>query len=148
MTIEPHTLRRYVIERASGRTPRHEYAFYEPRLGVWIRCDEMTARRHEHHRRIRIEGRPWCEVMGLQTAVADDFPLQTYFLTITPDDWPHLAVAVHEHPARCLRDWRDAGSRIIAAVSDVATSPTPETPGPLDSWPAARGTGQRSMLPR
>lgn len=149
MTVQPHVLRRYVIERASGRTPRYEWAFYSADLGAWIRTDEMTARRHAHRQRIRIEGLPWCEVLGHQTSVADDMPLQMYFLTLDQDDWPRLAAVAREHPKRCLREWRASGARIIAAVSDVASDvATSDVPGALDGWPAARGDGQRSMLPR
>jgi hypothetical protein len=144
----PHHLRRYVIEKASGRTPRAEWAFYEPNVCAWIRCDEPTARRHEHHRRIRIEGLPWCDVLGHRTDVRDDEAMQIFFLTIDPGGWLQFAAAVREHPTRCLRDWTAAGTRIIAAVSDVATSAASGTPGPLARWPKARGTGQRSLLPR
>jgi hypothetical protein len=146
--VAPHILRRYVIERASGRTPRAEWAFYAPDLGAWIRTDEMTARRHEHHQRIRVEGQDWCDVMGHQTSVKNDTALQIYFMTLSGDDWPRLAAAVREHPTRCLRDWRASGTRIMAAVSPETAAPVPDTPGPLDGWPASRGEGQHSMLPR
>ena len=146
---DPNLLRRYVIERASGRTPRAEWAFYAPDLGAWIRTDEMTARRHGHHKRIRTEGRPWCDVLGHRTDVADDLPLQLYFMTIDPEDgWSRLAAVAREHPARCLREWQASGKRIIAAVSPETATPVPDTPGPLDGWPVARGEGQRSLLRR
>ena len=148
MTVAPHVLRRYVIERASGRTPRHEWAFYAPDIGAWVRTDEMTARRHEHRQRIRVEGRPWCDVLGHQTSVADDMPLQIFFMTLSGDDWPRLAAGAREHPARCLREWQTAGRRIMAAVTPEMAAPVSETPGPLDGWPEKRGDGQRSMLPR
>lgn len=149
MTVAPHTLRRYIIERANGRTPRHEWAFYSSDLGAWIRTDEMTARRHEHHQRIRVEGLPWCDVLGHQTSVRNDEALQIYFLTIDdPEDWRRLEIAVRDHLKRCLRDWRASGTRIMAAVSPETAAPVPDTPGPLDGWPASRGEGQRSMLPR
>lgn len=149
MSVQHHILRRYVIERASGRRPRAEWAFYASDLGAWIRADEMTARRHEHHQRIRVDGLPWCDVLGHRTDVRDDLALQTYFLTIDPDDgWSRLAAAVREHPKRCLREWSTAGSRIIAAVSPETAPPVPDTPSPLDGWPEKRGEGQRSMLPR
>jgi len=149
MTVAPHVLRRYVIERASGKTPRHEWAFYAPDIGAWVRTDEMSARRHEHHQRIRMEGLPWCEVLGHRTDVQDDLPLQLYFMTIDPEDgWSRLVAVAREHPARCLREWQAAGRRIMAAVTPETTAPLPDTPGPLDGWPAKRGEGQRSMLPR
>lgn len=148
MTVQPHILRRYVIEKASGRTPRHEWAFYAPDLGAWIRTDEMSARRHEHHQRIRTEGRRWCDVLGHQTAVHDDEALQIFFLTLSGDDWPRLAAAAREHPARCLRDWRASGKRLMAAVTPEMAAPVSGPPGPLDGWPPKRGEGQRSLLPR
>lgn len=149
MTVAPHVLRRYVIERASGRTPRHEWAFYAPDLGAWIRTDETTARHHEYHQRIRIEGRKWCDVLGHQTDVCDDLPLQMYFMTLDLDDgWSRLVAAVREHPKRCLKEWSASGARIMAAVSGVTATIVPETPGPLARWPSERGTGQRSLLPR
>lgn len=149
MIVAPHILRRYVIERASGRTPRAEWSYYAADIGAWIRTDEMTARRHEHHQRIRIEGLPWCEVLGHRTDVADDLPLQVFFLTIDLEDgWSRLVAAVREHPKRCLQDWRASGARIMAAVAPEQAQPFPDTPGPLDKWPAKRGDGQRSMLPR
>lgn len=149
MSVRPHILRRYVIERASGRTPRPEWSYYAQDLGAWIRTDEMTARRHQYHQRIRTEGRPWCEVLGHQTSVAEDLPLQLYFMTIDPEDgWSRLAAVAREHPARCLREWQAAGRRIMAAVTPEMAAPLPETPGPLDGWPEKRGEGQRSLLPR
>ncbi len=149
MTVQPHILRRYVIERASGRTPRHEWAYYEPDLAVWIRTDETSARRHDHHQRIRTDGRPWCEVLGHQTDVRDDLALQVFFMAIDPEDgWSRLAAAVREHPSRCLREWSASGKRIVAAVSPETAAPFPDTPGPLDGWPNKRGEGQRSLLPR
>ncbi|MGB3486514.1 MAG: hypothetical protein WBA62_00280 [Xanthobacteraceae bacterium] len=144
----PHHLRRYVIEKAAGRTPRAEWALYEPSVGAWIRCDETTARRHGHHRRIRTEGLPWCDVLGHRTDVRDDEALQIFFLTVDPEGWPQLVAAVREHSTRCLREWTATGTRIIAAVSDVTTSAVSGTPGPLSGWPKARGTGRRSLLPR
>jgi len=148
MAVQPHVLRRYILERANGRSPRHEWAYYAPDLAAWIRTDGMTARRHEHHQRIRVEGRPWCHVLGHQTSVADDIPLQMYFLTLDQDDWPRLAAVAREYPKRCLREWQAAGRRIMAAVTPETAAPVPDTPGPLDGWPAARGKGQRSLLPR
>ncbi|MDR6303759.1 hypothetical protein GGQ85_001455 [Nitrobacter vulgaris] len=148
MTVAPHILRRYVIDRASGRTPRHEWAYYAPDLAAWIRTDETAARRHEHWRRIRKAGQPWCDVMGHQTAVADDLALRMFFLTVSGDDWPSLAAAVREHSKRCLRDWTAAGQHLMAAVTGATAAVIPDTPGPLDGWPAARGDGPRSLLPR
>jgi hypothetical protein len=148
MTVAAQILRRYVTERASGRTPRHEWAYYASDIGAWIRTDEASARRHEDHRRIRKDGVPWCDVLGHRTDVRDDHALQVFFLTIDPDDWPRMASAIREHPRRCLRDWTTAGRRIIAAVTPDQTSAVSGTPGPLAGWPTARGTGQRSMLPR
>lgn len=148
MTVQPHILRRYVIERASGRTPRPEFAFYAPDIGVWVRTDETTARRHEHHRRVRKDGLPWCNTLGHCTDVADDEALQVFFLTVAPEDWSQLATAVRQHPERCLRDWCASGARIIAAVSGTTTPVGSGRPGPLSGWPRERGTGQRSMLPR
>ncbi|WP_205502498.1 hypothetical protein [Rhodopseudomonas sp. BR0G17] len=146
--VAPHVLRRYVIDRASGRSPRHEWAFYAEDLGAWILADEMTARRHEHHKRIRVEGREWCDILGHRADVRDDMPLQVFFLTIDPEDWRRLEIAVRQAPKRCLRDWRASGARIMAAVTPETAAPVPETPGPLDGWPEKRGEGQRSMLPR
>lgn len=147
MTVAPHTLRRYVIDRATGRTPHAEWSYYSPDIGAWILVSETTARQHEYHRRVRIEGQPWCDVLGHRTAVADDTALQTFFLTITPDGWHRLAIDVAQHPKRCLREWRAAGARIIAAV-DPDAAPSRATAGPLSEWPTSRGTGPRSMLPR
>jgi hypothetical protein len=148
MTVAPHHLRRYVIERADGRIPRHEWAFYAPDLGAWIRTDEAIAKRHEHYRRIRKNGLPWCDVLGHRTDVADDLPLQTYFMTVSGDEWPSLAANVREHSKRCLRDWLASGARILAAISDDPTASGPDTSGPLSGWPKERGDGPRSMLPR
>lgn len=146
MTVAPHTLRRYVLNCAAGRTPRSEWAYYESDIGAWLLADKSAARRHEHHRRVRVDGRPWCDVLGHRTDVADDLPLQTFFLTISPDDWSRLAIEVTQRPKRCLKDWRAAGARIIAAVDpDAAASGT--AAGPLSEWPTSRGTGPRSMLP-
>jgi len=148
MTVQPHILRRYVIERASGRVPRHEFAFYAADIGAWIRCDETTAKRHKHHRRVRKDGLPWCDTLGHCTDVADDEALQVFFLTVAPEDWSQLAAVVREHPKRCLLEWKASGARIINAVSSDSASAVSGAPGPLSGWPATRGTGQRSLLPR
>lgn len=118
MAVTPHHLRRYVIERESGRVPHPEWCFYEASIGAWIRADKATAKRHQHYRRIRKSGQHWCDVMGHRTSVADDVVLQTYFLTVDPDGWSRLAAAVREHPRRCLREWAASGMRIISAVTD------------------------------
>ncbi|RED25784.1 hypothetical protein BJ123_13017 [Rhodopseudomonas thermotolerans] len=144
MTVAPHMLRRYIVDRASGRMPRSEWTYYAPEAAAWIRADERTARRHEHHRRVRIDGLAWCDVLGHRTVVADDAALQAYFLTITPDDWQRLAIDVSEHPTRCLREWRAAGALILATVDPE----TEASGGPLSDWPTSRGTGPRSLLTR
>lgn len=148
MTVAPHVLRRYVIDRASGRSPRSEWSYHSPDIGAWILSDEATARRHEHHRRIRMDGLPWCDILGHRTDVADDETLQIYFLTVASDGWSSHAIAVMRAPKRCLREWRSAGSRIIAAVNPEAAPSAMAGSGPLSGWPQARGTGPRSMLPR
>ena len=145
MTVTPHILRRYVIDRAAGRTPRPEWSYYSRDIGAWLLADETIARRHEHHRRIRVDGLPWCDVLGHRVDVRDDLALQTYFLTMTPNDWHRLAIDVMRRPKRCLRDWRAAGALIIAAVDPGAAA---SGPGPLSDWPESRGTGLRSVLPR
>ena len=147
MLVAPHVLRRYVIERAAGRSPRHEWAYYAADIGAWIRADETSARRHEYHQRIRIEGLPWCDVLGHRTDVRDDIALQLYFMTmIDSDDWHRLEIAVRGYPKRSLREWRASGARIMAAVSPETAAPVPDTPGPLDGWPSERGSGQRSLM--
>lgn len=148
MTVAPHVLRRYIIGSAAGRSPHLEWSFLSQDIGAWILADEATARRHEHHRRIRMDGRPWCHVLGHRTDVADDEALQVYFLTIASDEWPRLAIAVMRAPTRCLRDWRASGSRIIAAVDATAAPSGTTSSGPLSDWPKSRGTGPRSMLPQ
>lgn len=144
MTVAPHTLRRYVIDRAAGRIPRPEWSYYAADIGAWIRADETTARRYEHYRRVRMEGHPWCDVLGHRTDVADDTALQMFFLTIPGDDWSRLAIQVMQHPTRCLESWRAAGALILAAVDPDASA----SGGPLSDWPPSRGTGPRSLLPR
>ncbi|WP_264076584.1 hypothetical protein [Rhodopseudomonas palustris] len=133
-----------MIDRAAGRTPRPEWSYYSPDIGAWLYADEPSARRHEHHQRIRVDGLPWCDVLGHRTDVADDLALQTYFMTIEPDGWPRLAIDVAQHPKRCLREWRAGGALIISAVDLDASA----SGGPLSDWPESRGTGPRSMLPR
>lgn len=144
MTVAPHILRRYVLDRAAGRMPRPEWSYYAPDIGAWILAAEASARRYEHHRRVRIDGVPWCDVLGHRTEVADDLQLQTYFLTIAPDGWSRLAIEVMQHPTRCLKSWRAAGALILTAVDPD----TEASGGPLADWPPFRGTGPRSMLPR
>lgn len=148
MTISPHLLRRYVIDRAAGRAPHAEWSYLSQDIGAWILADETSARQHEHHRRVRKRGQSWCDVLGHCTVVRDDIDLQMYFATIAVDEWSRLAIDVMRRPSRCLRDWRASGSRIIAAVDPTAASPSGTTSGPLSGWPPARGTGPRSMLPR
>lgn len=149
MMVAPHLLRRYVIDRAAGRSPRLEWAFLAPDVGGWVLADQATARSHEHHRRVRQDGRPWCEVLGHRTEVRDDQALQVYFLTIASDEWSRLALAVMRAPTRYLREWRVAGERLIAAIDQDTAAPSGTTTlGPLDDWPRTRGTGPRSMLPQ
>jgi len=146
MTVTAPILRRYVIDRAAGRSPRPEWSFFDPDLGAWIRADEMTARQHEYSRRIRRTGEPWCEVLGARTDVSEDTALQGFFATLASEDWSRLALAVMRRPQACLKEWQAAGLRIVAAVSGTAIIGAP--PGPLSGWPSERGRGQRSMLRR
>jgi hypothetical protein len=144
---EAQLLRRYVLERAAGRIPAAEYVRLEevaPGVGGWIRCDEKTARESEHWRRLRRPGALWCPVLGNRLGVAQDVALQAYFLTVPEDGWQRLANEVRRCPLECLRRWRDAGRRILAA-SVAQTSGALPPPGRLAGWPAQRGIGSRSL---
>lgn len=147
MIVAPHILRRYVIAKASGRTPRAEWAYYAPDIGAWVRADETSARSHEHHHRIRKAGLPWCDALGHRTDIYDNLALQVYFLTVNLEDWPRHAAAVRKLPKRCLCDWTATGSRIIAAVMPDVAPVVSRSDGLLVRWPKGRGTGQRSLLP-
>jgi hypothetical protein len=148
MTMVSHKtllLRRYVLERATGRVPRREFARYDVDLGVWIRCDEPVARDSEYWRRLRKPAHPWCDVLGCQTAIADDDALQAYFETIDPENWSSLAQAVRTNSSRCFRAWRDAGERILAAVSGTIAVGGGRSEGSLTGWPLLRGSALRSL---
>jgi hypothetical protein len=144
---EAQLLRRYVLERAAGRTPAAEYVRLEevaPGVGGWIRCDEKTARESEHWRRLRRPGALWCPVLGNRLGIAQDVALQAYFLTVPEGGWQRLADEVRRRPSQCLRHWRDAGRRILAASAGTTTG-RPPPQGRLAGWPAHRGTGSRSL---
>lgn len=149
MTHAPDTvlLRRYILERAAGRIPRKEYARYEAALGAWIRCDEIAARSCGRWKRVRRAGEPWCFVLGHQTVVMDDDQLQAYFATVPEDGWMRLGSAVQMRPAACLREWRESGARILDACSGTTTLAIQKV-GSLSRWPAARGSGSRSLVLR
>jgi len=146
MKVLPHQLRRYVIDKAAGRSPRHEWQYFDASMNAWYRADEGRARSHEHFRRSRQDGHGWCDVLGHRTSVADDLELQAFFLTIAEDEWPRLATAVRRCAVRCLREWRASGARIIASVDPASSSPSGQ--GALAGWPLKRGQARRSMMPR
>jgi hypothetical protein len=148
MTVTPHLLRRYVLDRAAGRSPHKEWTYLAPEIGAWVLVDQAGAQNHEPRRRIRQEGRAWCDVLGHRTAVRDDIALQAYFLTMFPDEWSRLALAVMRRPKTCLGTWRASGMRLIASVDASAVPSSSPMKGPLDGWPKARGSGPRSMLPQ
>jgi hypothetical protein len=138
-------LRRYVIERTVGRVPAAEWARYEPTIGGWLYCDERSARTAQHRRRLRRPGALWCPVLGNRIEIAQDRALQADFETVDVDGWSRLAAAVRARPSDCLRRWREAGRRIIAAM---AADPSGDRPplGKLAAWPSRRGIGSRSLL--
>ncbi|QDL99518.1 hypothetical protein FLL57_20355 [Rhodopseudomonas palustris] len=146
MTLSPAVvlLRRYVLERASERFPCKEFARYDFNIGAWVRCDEATARASEHWRRLRRSSAAWCPVLGSRTDVLTDDALQAFFLTISEDEWQRLATRVGKRPKACLRDWREAGRRILSAVSNDHPE-SGASPGKLAGWPTARGTGRRGL---
>lgn len=138
-------LRRYVLERAAGRVPRKEYARYDHGVGAWIRCDEAEVRESIHWRCLRRPATPWCPVLGPQTEIHHDDALQAFFATIAEDEWSRLSTTVRKRPAACLREWKQAGQRILYAVSgDYSGSEI--LPGRLAQWPTSRGAGQRILV--
>lgn len=142
----PSVLRRYVIRRATGG-PCPEYArlvLIGRSLAAWVRSDERAACASDRWRRIRLPGGPWCPVLGHILVIAQDVALQAYFETISAEGWKTLEIDVRRSPARCLREWRAAGHRIIAAAT--AASRGRGLPGRLSGWPAKRGSGARSLL--
>lgn len=141
---ESALLRRYVLERAAGRTPRKEHARLDVSVGAWIRCDEALALASEHWRRLRRPAEPWCPVLGKQTRIFDDDALQAFFATVPEDGWQQMATRVGKRPGACLREFKESGRRILDAVSgDNHRTRAPL--GKLAGWPLGRGKGRRGF---
>ncbi len=139
-------LRLYVIRRSSGAYPCPEYARRVPIEGVspaWVECDEPAARGSDRWNRMRIQGRPWCRILGTRLNIVQDIALQSFFATATDDDWLRLEQEVRRHPRRCLSAWCAAGHRVIEAIRAAAAGH--RAPGRLSGWPIKRGTGSRSL---
>lgn len=143
-------LRRYVERRAAVK-PAEEWGYWTlalvPGMATLVRvATEREARERQHWQRLRIDGMPWCPWLGRHTAIADDLPLQAFFLGIGDGEWEwrKLALAARRRPAVCLREWREAGQHLIATTRATAEG-SPIT-GRLRGWPNSRGTGARSLL--
>lgn len=139
-------LRRYVINRSAGVFPHPEYAKFDAihGVGAWIKCGRREARESGRWKRLRIEGRPWCPILGSRVAVAHDVELQAFFSTVRDGDWFPLERAVRQRPSLCLAEWREAGRRLISVVQSSALG-TAE-PGKLAGWPKGRGKGHRTPI--
>ena len=143
---EAQALRRYVRERAAGRTAP-EWVTYDSDLRAWTVSGseaEATASGRDW-RRVRRPGEPWCAVLGWDLTVARDDALQAVFVTHEPDDlsaWRRMFLDADRAPARCLSDWRARGHRLLAAVSGepVVAGET------LAARFAVRGRGKRGLV--
>lgn len=141
---EALSLRRYLRERAAGRTAA-EWVYLNPDLRAWLAADEATATAPGRTwRRVRQPSEPWCKVLGRDLTVAADDALQALFVTYETDDlsdWRRAFLVADRNPARCLSEWRARGRRLLAAVSG---EPDPETESLAGRF-ASRGAGKRSL---
>ena len=72
MAVQPHVLRRYILERANGRSPRHEWAYYAPDLPAFqvdIHAGRERAVARVHHGRV-LQDRSAGHVDGVVAAAA------------------------------------------------------------------------------
>lgn len=142
---EALSLRRYVRERAAGRTAP-EWITYDDSLAAWtVAASEAAATTSGRPwRRTRQPGEPWCVVLGRDLTVAADDLLQALFVSLDSDDlsaWRCLFLAVDRSPEHCLVEWRARGRRLLATV---AGEPDPEAES-LAARFASRGAGKRSL---
>ena len=79
---DARALRRYVRERAAGRTAP-EWIVYDDRLRAWtVAASEAAATTSGRDwRRVRQPSEPWCAVLGRDLTVARDDALQAVFVT-------------------------------------------------------------------
>lgn len=142
---EALSLRRYLRERAAGRTAP-EWVYLDPDLCAWLAADEATATAPGRAwRRVRQPCEPWCGTLGRDLTIARDDALQAVFVTYETDDlgeWRRLFLAADRNPGRCLSEWRARGRRLLAAVSGEPVSEDESLAGRF----ACRGTGKRSLF--
>lgn len=123
MGDEAHALRRYVRNRAAGRT-MPEYVRIErdmPGSVVEIASDSVeSAGRCDGRafRQVRRDGLPWCPYLGTDTRISEDHQLQAFFeLHATdPHDWTRLFKEVTRNRQAALRNWRRQGRDAIARI--------------------------------
>jgi hypothetical protein len=150
MDDETHALRRYVRNRAHGRTAA-EYVRYDESLRCWVastateaagRCDGRA------FRQVRRPGLPWCQWLGMDTRIAEDHALQSFFELHArePHHWQRLLKTVGRNRQRALRDWRAQGRSILARVRvQEAFGPDVVLPAVLAEEFRLPGRGMRSL---
>lgn len=121
---EAYALRRYVRNRAAGRT-MPEYVRMDATLvsGVIaeIASDQVAAAGRcdgKAFRQVRRDGLPWCPYLGTDTRIAEDHQLQAFFELHAADshDWTRLLKEVTKDRRAALRNWRSRGREAITRI--------------------------------
>lgn len=121
---QAHSLRRYLFRRAS-QLKTQEYSAN----GQEVEKSYALAKGLQF-RRVRQDGQPWDEWLGLDTSIKDDPHLQAFFVLCAPDKddpeanyrWQRLLKECQANRVKALRRWRTLGAEAMtrAAMQRVA----------------------------
>lgn len=124
MDGEAYALRRYVRNRAAGRT-MPEYVRMDratvPGSLVEVASDGVESAGRcdgKAFRQVRRDGLPWCPYLGTDTRIAEDHALQAFFELCTAEarDWKRLFNEVDRNRRKALRNWRRQGHEVISRI--------------------------------
>jgi hypothetical protein len=163
MDGEAHALRRYVRNRAAGRT-MPEYVRIDltmtPGALTEIASDRAEAGAlcdGRRFRQVRRKGLPWCPYLGTDTRISEDHALQAFFElhAAERDDWQRLKTEVNRNRRAALRNWRRRGREVLTRIrweqtreaARAAGEEVAEThlPTPLVEKYRTPGRGMRSL---
>jgi len=122
---QAHSLRRYLFRRAN-QLKTLEYSAN----GQEVEKSYALAKGLPF-RRVRQEGQPWDEWLGLDTSVQDDPHLQAFFVLCAPDRddpeanyrWQRLLKECQANRLKALRKWRNLGAEAMTRAAAQRVAP-------------------------